>query len=117
MLNSDRERTINIIDVRPPTEFGICSIPGSTSRYLFSCFSCAHWQEPDVPLKVLQAHPQKYLSSHPTVVTCRLGNDSQIAAQALREASASDTTSRGSVVDLIGGLRAWSGVVDGFPVY
>jgi adenylyltransferase/sulfurtransferase len=68
----------------------------------------------DVPLKELVKHPSKYVSERPTVVTCRLGNDSQIAADALRTVS----TSSGAVQDLIGGLRAWSTQVDNnFPQY
>ena len=46
-------------------------------------------------------------------VVCRLGNDSQLAVDALRGAGA-----KGVVQDLIGGLRAWSRDVDPkFPVY
>lgn len=44
---------------------------------------------------------------------CRLGNDSQLAVDALRNAG-----SKGVVQDLVGGLRAWAGEVDrSFPVY
>ena len=44
---------------------------------------------------------------------CRLGNDSQIAADAIR------SIERGPVVkDIIGGLKAWAKDVDNnFPVY
>jgi len=46
-------------------------------------------------------------------IVCRLGNDSQTAAESLRRAS-------GDLIikDVIGGLRAWSSQVDPeFPVY
>lgn len=45
---------------------------------------------------------------------CRLGNDSQIAVEALRSVSG-----EGDVVkDVVGGLKAWSRDVDAtFPVY
>ncbi len=33
----DAERRPRILDVRPRTEFGICHIPGSTSKYLDAC--------------------------------------------------------------------------------
>ncbi|KAJ7771808.1 hypothetical protein B0H16DRAFT_1514806 [Mycena metata] len=91
---------VYIIDVRPPTEFGICSLPGSIN----------------VPLNELIANPNQHLlPQRETYVVCRLGNDSQIAASSLREAMKNE----GSVVkDVIGGLRAWTRYVDPtFPVY
>lgn len=46
-------------------------------------------------------------------VICRLGNDSQIAAESLR-AVASDIV----IKDVVGGLRAWSKIIDpDFPYY
>ncbi|CUA76012.1 Adenylyltransferase and sulfurtransferase uba4 [Rhizoctonia solani] len=111
--------SIRIIDTRPPTEFGICSIPGSVN----------------VPLPLLLKTPESYVSvSIPTFVVCRLGNDSQVAARALRsiiQAKEGDSQAYldeepGSilpvnprqVVDIIGGLRAWAQEVDqSFPIY
>ncbi|KAJ6547164.1 hypothetical protein B0H19DRAFT_1164265 [Mycena capillaripes] len=95
----NREK-IAIIDVRPPTEFGICSLAGSIN----------------VPLNELTANPDAYLFSNlETYVVCRLGNDSQIAASSLREARKGDEN---VVKDVIGGLRAWARHVDPtFPVY
>ncbi|KAJ7871524.1 hypothetical protein B0H14DRAFT_3083806 [Mycena olivaceomarginata] len=89
-----------IIDVRLPTEFGICSLPGSIN----------------IPLNELTANPSAYLSSKREIyVVCRLGNDSQIAASSLREAKKGEET---VVRDVIGGLRAWARHVDPtFPVY
>lgn len=73
----------------------------------------------DVPLSELLAHPASYLPDRGEAeqihvyVVCRLGNDSQIAARALR-----DVTDGHQVKDVIGGLRAWSRDVDrNFPVY
>ena len=60
--------------------------------------------------------PEKYLSAavdRDVYLICRLGNDSQIAAQALRKVD-NDRV----IKDVIGGLRAWSTQVDPkFPVY
>ncbi|KAJ6488683.1 hypothetical protein C8R47DRAFT_492054 [Mycena vitilis] len=90
---------IVIIDVRPSTEFGICSLPGSIN----------------VPLNELTANPDAFLTTRETYLVCRLGNDSQIAARTLREARKEDGT---VVKDVIGGLRAWARHVDStFPVY
>jgi rhodanese-related sulfurtransferase len=70
----------------------------------------------DVPLHNLVANPGDYLfSEFETYVVCRLGNDSQIAADALRSARPDPTF---VIKDLVGGLHAWSRDVDpGFPVY
>jgi len=61
------------------------------------------------------SNPQEYISPPDvnTYIVCRLGNDSQIAADALR------SLDRRSVVkDLIGGLGAWARDVDNdFPIY
>jgi adenylyltransferase/sulfurtransferase len=46
-------------------------------------------------------------------VVCRLGNDSQIAADALRRANPGI-----SIKDVIGGLKSWAEHIDNnFPVY
>jgi rhodanese-related sulfurtransferase len=72
----------------------------------------------EVPLSEIVADPERFVASQDEasaeiVVVCRLGNDSQIAAAALRDAGTGK-----QVRDLIGGLRAWSREVDPtFPVY
>ncbi|CAE7199514.1 unnamed protein product [Rhizoctonia solani] len=111
--------SFKIIDTRPPTEFAICSIPGSVN----------------IPLPLLLKAPESYVSiSTPTFVVCRLGNDSQVAASALRSAIKANgdsleiypdevlgsilSASHHRIVDVIGGLRAWAQEVDpSFPIY
>ncbi|RDB24882.1 Adenylyltransferase and sulfurtransferase MOCS3 [Hypsizygus marmoreus] len=97
------KRSIRLLDVRPETEFGICQLPSSIN----------------VPLNRLVADPSEYLPRDPlteTYIVCRLGNDSQIAADALRSVCSLDAA--GLVRDVVGGLRAWSKHVDSnFPVY
>jgi len=97
----DSKDAAQIIDVRPKTEFGICQIPGSIN----------------VPLNDLVADPASHFpldnEAKSIYVVCRLGNDSQIAADALRGQSGATV-----VMDLIGGLKAWTKYVDpSFPVY
>ncbi|TFK40097.1 hypothetical protein BDQ12DRAFT_680344 [Crucibulum laeve] len=98
ILNSGRP--INLLDVRPKTEFGICQLPSSIN----------------IPLKQFLMNPKEYLPSDPqieTYIVCRLGNDSQIAAETLRRVEGV-----GAVKDIIGGLKAWSRHVDtAFPIY
>jgi len=101
VLDSGHKATI--IDVRPRTEFGICKIPDSIN----------------IPLNDLVANPEHFFLESDTAhaqslyIVCRLGNDSQIAAIALRDAGCGS-----KVVDVIGGLNAWAKTVDNtFPIY
>jgi len=91
---------LEILDVRPSIEYGICQLPGSQN----------------IPLKDLLLHPERHIPSDPAhhlYVVCRLGNDSQIAAEALRRIAGNTV-----IKDMIGGLRAWSTNVDpNFPLY
>ncbi|KAI5121241.1 hypothetical protein M0805_007248 [Coniferiporia weirii] len=129
---SANKQSVRILDVRSSVEFGICHLPGSIN----------------IPLPELVASPSSHItdlhsSGHATtdapaltVFVCRLGNDSQIAAETLRECGASNrgetkkgnivcniSTSRAGsksheIVDLIGGLRSWATDVDSqFPIY
>ncbi|CAK5279495.1 unnamed protein product [Mycena citricolor] len=61
---------ITVVDVRSPTEFGICSLPGSKN----------------IPLTELLASPPESLTAEDSIYfVCRLGNDSQLAASSIRE--------------------------------
>jgi len=97
----DSKDEAQIIDVRPKTEFGICQLPGSIN----------------IPLNDLVADPASHFpldgKAKSIYVVCRLGNDSQIAADAVRGQSGATV-----VMDLIGCLKAWTKYVDpSFPVY
>lgn len=88
-----------LIDVRPPVEFGICHLPASRN----------------VPLTEFVVNPLEFVpeTNKEVYLICRLGNDSQIAADALRS-----VLKNGVVKDLVGGLRAWAADVDPrFPIY
>jgi len=70
-----------------------------------------------VPLNELVADPASHLPANSevqsTYIVCRWGNESQIAADTLRKLS-----DEAEILDLIGGLRAWTKHVDPyFPVY
>ncbi|KAF9649686.1 hypothetical protein BDM02DRAFT_3166226, partial [Thelephora ganbajun] len=103
---SDLKRVLDIgaskatlIDVRSRVEFGICHLPGSIN----------------VPLTTLVADPASHLvGDGPYIVVCRLGNDSQIAVDALRSVSDAGL----EIKDLIGGLQSWKKDIDTqFPIY
>ena len=64
---------------------------------------------------MLVADPASHLVGNgPHIAICRLGNDSQLAVDALR--SVSDTGPE--VKDLMGGLQSWREHIDiQFPIY
>lgn len=68
-----------------------------------------------MPLVTLVADPASHLvGDGPHIAVCRLGNDSQLAADALR--SVSDAGHE--IKDLIGGLQSWGKDIDRqFPIY
>jgi len=68
-----------------------------------------------VPLATLVVDPSPHLvGDGPHIVICRLGNDSQLAVDALQSAS----DARREIKDLMGGLQSWRKDVDvEFPIY
>lgn len=104
--------------------YATCAIPSVRSFVLRSLklilliHRCPLYSTLDIPLPELVADPTKVEVDNAsedaaTYVVCRLGNDSQLAVDALRAAGMG-----GTVRDLIGGLRAWAREVDNeFPVY
>lgn len=68
-----------------------------------------------MPLVTLVADPVSHLvGGGPHIAICRLGNDSQLAVEALRGVSDAGR----EIKDLIGGLQSWREDVDiQFPTY
>lgn len=95
----ENDKTL-VIDVRPSIEYGICHISPSIN----------------VPFHEFVSNPAEHLpedEQRKILLVCRLGNDSQIAADALRSVAPSRF-----IQDLVGGLRSWSQDVDSsFPIY
>ncbi|KAI4209534.1 MAG: hypothetical protein LQ351_007525 [Letrouitia transgressa] len=99
-----------LIDVRPPTEFEICHIPGSLN----------------VPLHRFERFPQNevdpfrnltdFADSKEAFIVCKRGNDSQKAVRLIKDARYSNHER--NVKDIKGGLMAWIREVDRcFPEY
>ncbi|WVQ76822.1 hypothetical protein IAR50_006496 [Cryptococcus sp. DSM 104548] len=100
LLLQERPDHVLLIDTRPRVEFEICSVPGSKN----------------IPLATILSDPRSVPAAHETVFICRRGNDSQLAAVALRKVFPADE--RTSVRDVRGGLKSWGKEVDvNFPVY
>ncbi|ODN96387.1 adenylyltransferase and sulfurtransferase [Cryptococcus wingfieldii CBS 7118] len=92
MLQQAPDKT-SLIDTRPPVEFGIY-----------------------VPLATILSDPSSIPISSEMVFICRRGNDSQIAAAALRKAIPNSETVR--IRDVRGGLKSWGKEIDiNFPIY
>ena len=68
-----------------------------------------------MPLATLVADPASHLvGDGPHITVCRLGNDSQLAVDALRGVSGAGH----EIKDLIGGLQSWRKDIDQqFPIY
>jgi adenylyltransferase/sulfurtransferase len=72
----------------------------------------------DIPLATILSSPESIPSSEgETVFICKKGNDSQLAASALRERLII-MGKEGNVRDVRGGLIQWAKIVDKeFPLY
>jgi adenylyltransferase/sulfurtransferase len=119
------EGKVTVVDTRPEIEFGICSIPTSISTSATTPLNLVSTTNvPDIPLASILSDPESVLISgvgaEDVVFVCKKGNDSRLAARALRQrlvASAGDYTRR-RVRDVRGGLVAWAKDVDPeFPLY
>lgn len=96
-------RDVLLVDVRPASQFELCSLPGSHS---IPFESLSH--------PAIQDHILQLATPHAEIVfVCRRGNDSQVAVAQFREL----LTGR-RVRDLVGGLRQWALTVDpDMPIY
>jgi adenylyltransferase and sulfurtransferase len=99
-------RQYHLVDVRPPEQFAMCSLPESVN----------------IPLDTMQFHGEpvqsvldgiaKLGADSPVVVLCRRGIESQDAVRLLHAHGVA------SVVDVKGGLQAWHHEIDkSFPLY
>ncbi|OAA55732.1 Molybdenum cofactor biosynthesis, MoeB [Cordyceps fumosorosea ARSEF 2679] len=100
-----------LIDVREKEHFGLSSIPGSVnvpiSRFMRPRGAAAEDEDEAPPDWI----PADLPHSAPIYVVCRVGNDSQVAAQKLKELGL-DRNGERFVGDIDGGLRAWRNDVD-----
>eukprot|EP00741_Cyanophora_paradoxa_P011748 tig00020563_g11352.t1 len=95
-----------LLDVRPPLQFAICSLPGAVNVPWAEMQKGGH----EETLRSLLAQ-----NNLPVYVVCRRGNDSQRAAARLLERGLAP---RGSLFSLDGGVAAWADDVDpAFPKY
>ena len=98
-----------IIDVRDEAQFSICSLPGSLNVPWNILRSAKSTDTESDPLLELKLRLQKNPSSNIYTI-CRLGNDSQLAVQKLRELEIIQQSLH--VNDVVGGFKSWKRDVD-----
>lgn len=106
-IAADRASPHLLIDVREKEHFGLSSIEGSINVPISQFMRPRASTEADAP----DWMPQDLPHSAPIYVVCRVGNDSQVAAQKLKELGL-DRNGERFVGDIDGGLRAWRKDVD-----
>lgn len=94
-----------LLDVREKVQFDMCHLEGSVN----------------VPFSIIQRNgnwmEDLAMNDKSIFVVCRLGNDSQVVAKKLLDASGESETSR-FIGDIRGGLKAWKEQVDkSWPEY
>ncbi|KGQ03319.1 Adenylyltransferase and sulfurtransferase UBA4 [Beauveria bassiana D1-5] len=106
-IAADRGSPHLLIDVREKEHFGLSNIPGSVNVPI------SLFMRPRAPTEAGTPDwmPADLPHSAPIYVVCRVGNDSQIATQKLKELGL-DRNGERFVGDIDGGLRAWRKDVD-----
>ncbi|KAF7713098.1 Uncharacterized protein PECH_001870 [Penicillium ucsense] len=101
-------RRHTIIDVRDKTQFGICHLENSINIPISDILASASTEATPlwVPTELVATN-----SEEPVYVVCRLGNDSQLAVQRMKELGL-DRGGQRFIGDIQGGLRAWREQVD-----
>jgi rhodanese-related sulfurtransferase len=87
----DAGEDIQLIDVRQPDEFAFAKIDGAKL----------------IPLGEIMSRMNELDQTRETVVHCKMGGRSARAIEALQQAGF-----KGSLINLIGGITAWSNEVD-----
>jgi adenylyltransferase/sulfurtransferase len=97
-----------IIDVRDKVQFGICSLEESINIPISNILASTSTDETPswIPAELAASE-----SNDPIYVVCRLGNDSQLAVQRMKDMGL-DRDGRRFIGDIRGGLRAWREQVD-----
>lgn len=135
VLNKHQLDRFWVLDVRPPTQFGICALPNSINIPITEIL-----ENPELMVQRLREiedemtehdRPQTSPNRKGWLIVCRRGNDSLLAAEALNGVLFSDPCSnvdrkeglvprqdRLNFIDFDGGLEAYSLRVDStFPIY
>ncbi|GAA5980149.1 hypothetical protein JCM11641_006929 [Rhodosporidiobolus odoratus] len=119
---------VRVVDTRSAAEFGIASLEGSTNIPFPTLLRSPHLA---LPPTIPQASSLPYVAPSRLVLLCRRGNDSLLAARAIRrylaqqrmeergkkEKGEGEVPLEVEVMDVKGGVTAWAELEKGFPVY
>ncbi|KAM5385472.1 hypothetical protein ACJZ2D_001113 [Fusarium nematophilum] len=104
IAKADSKKDHLLLDVREREHFDLCNIAGSVNIPISRFMSTKGETTPE-------GWPTDLPSSTPIYVVCRVGNDSQIAAQKLKDLGLGNNGDR-FIGDIQGGMRAWKATVD-----
>lgn len=103
-----------LIDVRPKVQYEICALPNSINIPLEDFPKLSEIKEKTTEKARLWSD---LIEKEPIITVCRRGNNSQIAVTKIEEYLQNVGVDK-PVIDIIGGVTAWSKDVDpNFPIY
>ncbi|KAF5625110.1 molybdenum cofactor biosynthetic enzyme [Fusarium sp. NRRL 25303] len=103
-LSKSENKDMLLVDVREKEHFDLCNISGSVNIPISRFMSARGEATPE-------GWPSDLPHSTPIYVVCRVGNDSQIAAQKLKDLGLGNNGER-FIGDILGGIKSWKDTVD-----
>jgi adenylyltransferase/sulfurtransferase len=103
-----------LVDVRDPVQFGICNLNNSINIPISRILQGKTPDNTDSKESLKSLLPPDVASTdstNPIYFVCRMGNDSQLAVQKLKELGL-DQDGKRFIGDIRGGLKAWKAEVD-----
>ncbi|WZH41020.1 uncharacterized protein QYS62_001962 [Fusarium acuminatum] len=103
-LSKSEDKKTLLVDVREREHFDLCNISGSVNIPISHFMSARGEATPE-------GWPSDLSPSTPIYFVCRVGNDSQIAAQKLKDLGLGNNGER-FIGDISGGIKSWKDTVD-----
>ncbi|RKL49512.1 Adenylyltransferase and sulfurtransferase uba4 [Fusarium proliferatum] len=103
-LSKLENKDMLLVDVREKEHFDLCNISGSVNIPISRFMNARGEATPE-------GWPSDLPHSTPIYVVCRVGNDSQIAAQKLKDLGLGNDGQR-FIGDILGGIKSWKDTVD-----
>ncbi|KAM0202989.1 hypothetical protein ACHAPQ_006569 [Fusarium lateritium] len=103
-LSKSEDKETLLVDVREREHFDLCNLPGSINIPISRFMSARGEATPE-------GWPSDLSPSTPIYFVCRVGNDSQIAAQKLKDVGLGNNGER-FIGDISGGIKSWKDTVD-----